>query len=170
MCLMAASDLLVAMSGEQSENAHIGSQCENQSFRILVIGEDETDWKIIIRNIRRAWPFEHQLAWESAADGNEAMTRLAHSLFTMAILDWQVPNLRGMDVLRKLRASGVNIPVIVVSGLDRKEIADDLESLGAVFLNKEGINPTALRDAVATSARWLADGLARKPKGRERKL
>jgi CheY-like chemotaxis protein len=158
------------MSAEQSENARVGPLRENQSFRVLVIGDDETDRKTIIRNIRRAWPFEHQLAWESAADGNEAMTKLAQSSFTMAVLDWQLPNLHGVSVLRQLRASGVNIPVIVVSGLDRKEITDDLESLGAAFLNKEGINPTALRNAVATSARWLADRPTRNRKGRECEL
>lgn len=167
---MATSDLLVAMSAEQSENAYVGSQCENQSFRVLVIGDNETDGKIIIRNIRRAWPFEYQLAWESAADGNKAMTKLAQSPFAMVVLDWQLPSVRGMDMLRRLRASGVNIPVIVVSGLDREVITDDLESLGAAFLNKEGINPTALRDAVATSARWLTDGLARDRKGCEGEL
>jgi len=64
-------------------------------------------------------------------DGNEAMTKLAQGSFSMIALGWQLPKLRGMDVLRKLRASGGNIPVIVVSGLDRGEIADDLESLGA---------------------------------------
>ncbi len=158
------------MSAEQSENTHVGPQRESQSFRVLVIGDDETDRETMIRNIRRAWPFEYELAWESAADGHEAMAKLAQRVYTMVVLDWPRPSLGGVNVLRKLRASGVNIPVIVVSGLGRKEISDDLESLGAVFLNKEGINPTALREAVATSARWLADGLARNRESREREL
>ncbi len=158
------------MSAQQSKTSRVGSQRESQLFRVLVIDNNKADQKISIRNIRRAWPFEYQLAWESAADGNEAMTKPTQSSFTMVVLDWQLPNLRGVDVLRRLRASRVNIPVTVVSGLDRKEITDDLELLGAAFLNKEGINPTALRDAVATSARWLADGLTRDRKGRDREL
>ena len=158
------------MSAQQSETPRVGTQHGSQSFRVLVIDDNETDREIIIRNMRRAWPFEYELAWESAADGNEAMTKLAKGSFSMIVLGWQPPKLRGMDVLRKLRASRVNIPVIVVAGLDRGEIADDLESLGAAFLNKEGVNPTALRDAVAASARWLAEGPADRRKRREREL
>jgi hypothetical protein len=43
------------MSAEQSENARVGPQRESQSFCVLVIDNNETDQKIIIRNIRRAW-------------------------------------------------------------------------------------------------------------------
>ena len=121
------------------------------------LDDSEIDREIIIRHIRHAWPFE-TLAWESAADVPEAMSKLAQGSFTVVVLKWQLPKLHGADMLRKLRADGVDTPVIIVSDLERAEIADDLELLGAAFLTKESINPTALRNAMAISARWLADG------------
>jgi two-component system chemotaxis response regulator CheY len=130
---------------------------ETQSFRILVIDDNPGDRELAVRHIRRAWPFEYELHIEKAVDGEEAMAKLAEDAFTAIVLDWQLPRLSGVDVLRALRSKGVNVPVIVVSGLSREEITEDLESFGAVYLGKEAINPTSLRDAMAASARWLAD-------------
>ena len=130
---------------------------EAQSFRILVIDDNPGDRELLVRHIRRAWPFEYELHIEKAVDGEGAKAKLAEDTFTTIVLDWQLPRLRGVDVLRSLRSKGVNVPVIVVSGLSREEITEDLESLGAVYLGKEAINPTSVRDAMATSARWLAD-------------
>ena len=41
------------MSGQQSKTSQVRTQRESQSFRVLVIDNNETDQKIIIRNIRR---------------------------------------------------------------------------------------------------------------------
>lgn len=157
------------MNAQQSKGPGIGTRHEEQSFRVLVIDDNEVDREIIIRHVRQAWPFE-DIAWESAMDGHEAIRKLARASFTVVVLEWQLPKLRGMDVLRRLRDDGVDIPVIVVSGLHREEIADDLESLGAAFLNKESLNPTALRNAMAISARWLTNGQKRDRKKDEREL
>jgi CheY-like chemotaxis protein len=157
------------MNAQQSKGPGTGGRHEGQSFRVLIIDDSEIDREIIIRHIRHAWPFE-ALAWESAADGHEAMSKLAQGSFTVVILKWQLPKLHGVNVLRKLRADGVDTPVIVVSELERGEIADDLESLGAAFLTKENINPTTLRDAMAISARWLTNGQKRRHDNGEREL
>jgi len=153
------------MDTQSSEGAEVERRHGNQPFRVLVIDDNEIDQEIIVHHIRHAWPYEYDLAWESAADGDEALTKLAQTSFAMIVLDWRLPKLHGADVLQRLRASGVGIPVIVVSGLDREEIADDLEAWGAAFLNKEVITPATLRDALAVSARWLTKQNAESPPG-----
>lgn len=127
------------------------------SFRILVVDDDQVDRELLIRHIRHAWPFEYELRVEKAVDGEEALEKLAESSFTTIVLDWHLPKLQGVDVLRALRANGVNVPVIIVSGVSREEITEDLESQGAVYLKKQEINSASLREAMATSARSLAD-------------
>jgi CheY-like chemotaxis protein len=143
------------MDTQPSKGADVERQCEEQPFRVLVIDDNEIDREILIHHIRHAWPYEYDLAWESTADGAEALAKVGRTSFAMIVLDWQLPTLHGADLLRRLRASGVDIPVIVVTGLDRAEIPDDLEAWGAAFLHKEGITPATLRDALAISARWL---------------
>lgn len=140
---------------------------KDRSFRILVVDDDPVDRELLIRQIRRAWPFEYEFHVEKAVDGEEALEKLARETFTTIVLDWHLPKLQGLDVLHAIRANGVNIPVIIVSGVSREEIADDLESLGAVYLKKRDITPASLRDAMATSARSLTDHSAQKGKDTE---
>ena len=158
------------MVAEQRENGDDGLPRERRPFRVLVIGDNGTGREIIIRNIRRAWPFEYQLEWENAADGDEAMMRLTQDTFTLVIFDWQMPGEGGMRDLRKLRAGRGDIPMIVISEANGGDIAEDLESLGAAFIPRESISPTTLRDAAATSARWLADKVARDRRGRKEEV
>jgi two-component system chemotaxis response regulator CheY len=157
------------MNAQQSNGPGIGGRPEGQSFRVLVVDDSEIDREIIIRHIRSAWPFE-ALAWESAVDGHGAMSKLAQESFSVVVLKWQLPTLHGVNVLRKLRADGVSTPVIVVSDLERGEIDDDLESLGAAYLTKENIDPTTLRDAMAISARWLTNRQEHRCNNGEREL
>ena len=70
----------------------------------------------------------------------------------MVLLEWRVVKLRGADVLRRLRANGLKMPVVILSALDREEIHEDLESLKASYLNKQHLNPATLQYAVVVSA------------------
>ena len=50
--------------------------------------------------------------------GTDAVNALAHGTFHAAILDLGLPDVSGLDVLKRLRADGSKIPVIVISGRD----------------------------------------------------
>jgi CheY-like chemotaxis protein len=127
-------------------------------FRVLVIDDSEIDREITTRHLGSAWPFEHELILDYAADGNEALAKMRAARYALFVLDWKLPGMGGGEVLRGIRRSGVRIPVVVVSGLQRDQITDDLESLGAAFLNKDEMNPSTLHDAIAASLRQLGVG------------
>jgi len=61
----------------------------------------------------------------------------------------------GGDVLRAMRRERILTPVIIVSGLPRQHLTEDIDSFGAVFLSKDDMTPETVRDAVATSLRML---------------
>jgi two-component system chemotaxis response regulator CheB len=125
------------------------------AFRVLVIDDNEIDREIAIRCIGEAWPFERELAVEAAADGAEALDKMRRMRFTLVVLDWRLPAMGGADVLRAIRANGVRLPVVVLSGLMRHQILDDIEALDASFLNKDEMTPETFRAAVADSLRML---------------
>lgn len=127
-------------------------------FRVLVIDDSEIDREITTRHLGKAWPFERELMLDYAADGTEALDKMRVTRYALFVLDWKLPGMGGGEVLRGIRRSGVRIPVVVVSGLQRDQIADDLESLGAAFLNKDEMNPITLHDAIAASLRQLGAG------------
>lgn len=62
---------------------------------------------------------------ESAADGVTALDLLAVSKYDLIILDLLLPDVPGLDICRKLRASGDATPIIMLTG---KSTIDDKEA------------------------------------------
>jgi two-component system phosphate regulon response regulator PhoB len=54
---------------------------------------------------------------EEAADGREALTRIAEVRPDLVLLDWMLPSMSGLDVCRQLRRSSAtrDLPVIIVT-------------------------------------------------------
>lgn len=124
-------------------------------FRVLVIDDSEIDREITSRHLGKAWPFERDLVLDYAADGAEALKKMRASRYALFVLDWKLPGMGGGDVLRAIRQNGVRVPVVVISGLQRDQIGDDLDTLGAGFLNKDEMDPHTLHEAIAASLRLL---------------
>lgn len=136
-------------------NAPPAKQPVRGGFRVLVIDDNATDREIITRYLGQAWPFERELILDHAVDGRQALQKIRSARFALIVLDWKLPELGGSEVLRDMRQHGVRIPVVVLSGLRREHIHEDLDSLGAAFLNKDEMNPETFRHAIATSLRLL---------------
>lgn len=51
-----------------------------------------------------------------AADGDEALALLKESEFDLVLLDWNMPSPDGLEVLKTIRALGLRIPIIMVTG------------------------------------------------------
>ena len=83
----------------------------------ILIVEDTADLAQVVRDelIKAGYDAE----W--VADGETALTRLAGQDFDLVILDWMLPGIDGLTVLRRLRESS-DIPVIMVTA--RGEEAD----------------------------------------------
>lgn len=122
---------------------------------VLVIDDDEADREITARHLGRAWPFEREMAIHYAADGREAVQKIHQTRYALVVLDWKLPVLDGGDVLRDIRKNTTRIPVVVLSGLERNQITDDLKSLSASFLNKDAMTPATFRAAIAESLQLL---------------
>lgn len=126
-----------------------------QSLLVLIVDDNAVDQQLAALYLGEAWPFERDLAIEYANNGAEALAKLASRRFALVVLDWTMPVLGGNEVLQQLRDQGSRVPVIVLSGLERRSIPEDLDKLGAAFLSKDGLTPDGLHAAIATSLRLL---------------
>jgi len=54
-------------------------------------------------------------------DGNSALHALLSESFDLAVLDLGLPRMDGLDVLRRLRDSGSNLPVLILTARDATE-------------------------------------------------
>jgi two-component system response regulator ChvI len=85
---------------------------KTDSIRVLFVEDDEYYREIVGHELS-----EHGFAVHSFADGDS----LLGSLDTAAdadviVLDWDLPNISGIDLLPQLRQHGVNLPVVFLTG------------------------------------------------------
>jgi DNA-binding response OmpR family regulator len=64
-----------------------------------------------------------------AHDGMSGLSLLRESEPDLAILDWMLPGLTGVELCRRLRATGIKIPVILLTAKD--EVGDRVTGLDA---------------------------------------
>ena len=83
----------------------------------------------------------------------DAEAQLAKGGFDIVLLDMGLPDAHGLDTIRRARAAAPGVPMIVLTGLDDEELADDAMREGAQdYLIKGQIEnralPRALRYAI----------------------
>ncbi len=64
-------------------------------------------------------------------DSREVEQRLAEEHFDAIMLDMDMPNVSGMDILRSIRAKGNTSPVVVITGVSDVDLAVRAMKLGA---------------------------------------
>jgi two-component system, OmpR family, alkaline phosphatase synthesis response regulator PhoP len=85
--------------------------------KILIIDDD----RVLRRTLAAALEIEGYGVAE-AADGREGLNKALSGGFDLVVLDVVMPSLGGLDVCRKLREAGRQIPLIVMSGKKKKEV------------------------------------------------
>ena len=84
-----------------------------------------------------------------ASSGSQALEMLAAGSFDVVLMDVMMPELSGLEVLRRYRASGGNAPVIVLSALSGAEDAMRAMKLGASDYLSKPFGNDELEDAMA---------------------
>ncbi|MFO1446943.1 MAG: response regulator [Opitutaceae bacterium] len=78
---------------------------------ILVLDDDLAVRNALVETMRRAG-----YAVASAADGEEGWNALRRAEHDLVITDHDMPRLTGLDLVRRMRACRMDLPVILVSG------------------------------------------------------
>lgn len=101
--------------------------------RVLVAEDDPISLELICARLKR-WGFEAV----ATRDGAEAMSALeAPDAPTLAILDWMMPGVDGIEICRAIRASGRSLYIIIVTARGSKEsIAEGLAAGADDYLVK----------------------------------
>ena len=92
--------------------------------RILIV-EDEVKLARFIELELMSEGYEITVAY----DGMSGLALLRESPPNLAILDWMLPGLSGLEICRRLRATGNSLPVILLTAKD--EISDRVAGLDA---------------------------------------
>ena len=110
-------------------------------MRILLAEDDSVLADGLTRSLRQSG-----YAIDCVKNGQEADTALSTQEFDLLILDLGLPKLSGLEVLRRLRGAGHDLPVCVLSARD--EIGDRVAGLEA-GADDYVVKPFALEEVVA---------------------
>jgi two-component system response regulator DegU len=118
------------------------------SIRVLIVDDHD-----MVRNGIRSWleAEEDIEVIEDVASGSVALDRVEKLKPDVLMLDLHLPDMHGMDIIRKLRSEKNDIPILVMTGYEKQRAKAVLEAGANGFINKE-----EQRDRVIDAVRWAA--------------
>jgi two-component system OmpR family response regulator len=91
--------------------------------KILIVEDDVQLAELVMRWLKR----EGHLV-EHVSSGGDALQRLRFDPYDLIVLDWNLPEVEGIDILKNFRQNGGTTPVLMLTG--KKAIEEKLEGLG----------------------------------------
>ena len=96
----------------------------SEAERLLVVDDDPELLKLLQQALRDAG-----FHCDKAGDGRDALLQLRQERFDLVVLDWTLPDLDGVEVLRRMRSTGLQTPVLMLTARDQLE--ERVEALDA---------------------------------------
>jgi signal transduction histidine kinase len=126
------------------------SAASNDPLRVLVVDDDEVD-RLAIRRGLTAGGVEATI--DERSDGEGLVEAARAGAYDCIVLDHRLPDTSGLDLVRALRAAGVDTPILCVAG-SNEEIGAEMVAAGATdFLAKDDLSPARLARRVRHAIR-----------------
>lgn len=141
----------------------------DEQLGILLIDDDTVDRMAVRRTLRAAGL---DVALAEVSDHAGALRALAEREFDCILLDYRLPDIDGLGVLRDLRERGITAPVVMLTGQGDEQLAVEIMKAGALdYLTKGALTPEYLAQSVRNAirihraeraaSRALSDSIAR---------
>jgi len=132
------------------------SKSTTQVFKLLLVDDNELDVLNFQKNIKKT---DLRAKIDICYNANEALNKLANNSYDCIFLDYLLPDIDGLQLLRKLREMAINTPVSVMTSQGDEKIAVEMIKNGAYdYFTKNEINPDKLSKVVLAAVRlWDAE-------------
>ena len=118
----------------------VGPDAVNRTRVILLVEDDETDRHLYGRLL---WYNGYSVL--HAADGETAVATALDSRPDLILLDIVLAGeMTGLDVARRLRSDGLDVPMVVLSAVKREELGPAVEEDGIVAYLEKPLDPFAV--------------------------
>ena len=99
-----------------------------RSIKILLI-EDDSEDRFFVRDLLEKSALQVEL--EEAASSSEGLDKIKSNSYDCVLVDYVIPGVTGLDVLKMAREAGVKTPFIFLTGYGDDDLASELISQGA---------------------------------------
>ncbi|MBI2422170.1 MAG: response regulator [Candidatus Hydrogenedentes bacterium] len=96
-------------------------------MKALVVDDSAVMRKVLIGALSRASITDV----DQAADGQEAVSAVDNAEYDLVLMDWNMPNMLGIDAVKAIRAKGKKMPIIMVTTEAEKSRVIDALKAGA---------------------------------------
>jgi len=119
------------------------------TIKVLLVEDDDFDVLAFKRAVKKGG-LNYDIRVSQTA--NEVLELVQKEYFTCVFLDYLLPGNDGLSVLKKIRAKGVKVPVVVVTSQGNEKIAVEMMKNGALdYITKEEITTERISSLVHTA-------------------
>jgi two-component system chemotaxis response regulator CheY len=115
-------------------------------MRVLVVDDSRVMRMLVRRTVRQAELGADDI--DEAEDALEAWRLIRRTPYDLILSDWNMPRMTGIELLRRLRGAGLDVPFGFVTVECTKEAHDAAQKAGAAFLLSKPVTVESLRAAV----------------------
>jgi len=132
-----------------------------QSLRVLIV-DDEIELRKTVRSILQTSAGDIQWTFDEAATGLEAISKLKASDFDLVMMDVRMPELDGMEALKKIKAADPRTFVVLMTAQANLRDAVEAVKEGAYDYIEKPVRPDQMVKIVnkALEAREMVSSLA----------
>ena len=116
-------------------------------MKILNI-DDSTVNNMLIENLLAAHGYESL----SVIEGTNVEEHIEEYQPDVIILDLMIPDKSGLEILKDLRAKNINIPVVVITAVESKEMQKKAENYGIEAFHTKPIQSEQLIESIQKAA------------------
>ncbi len=109
--------------------------------KVLIIEDD----KYIAAELQN-WLVKDKFVADVSYNGEDGLYRLKHLDYDLAIVDWNLPDIQGIDICKLIRKDKQHIPLLMLTS--RKDLADKIEGLDSGAMDYM-VKPCALPELSA---------------------
>ena len=112
---------------------------------LIAIVDDDEPVRRALSRLLKASGFKVQ----ASSSGRAFLDSLREAHPDCVVLDLQMPDLNGVDVLKELRSRGLHLPVIIITAYDEPSVRANCLAAGASGYLSKPIDEAVLRRAIA---------------------
>lgn len=102
---------------------------DKKGVKMLLIEDDLSHAELIMRELKRVDLCSQSIRHEPSGEGG--LECLQREDIDLVLLDYSLPRMNGLEVLRKMKGMDYDIPVIIVTGQGNEKLAVEAMKLGA---------------------------------------
>jgi YesN/AraC family two-component response regulator len=120
-------------------------------YKLLIVDDSKLARMAVIKALSSCYP-----GWQrvEAANAADALKAVQNEKPNIAIVDFNMPQRDGLDLVGDLRALTPDMPIGIISANHQQEIVDRARALGATFLPKP-LTETSLREFLTVAVQHL---------------